>query len=198
MAKNNLIKLIDERDILEKIHIIRGQKVMLDNDLAELYAVGTKVLNQAVRRNPDRFPGDFMFELTRQEREVLRSQIVTLEKGRGKHSKFLPKAFTEQGIAMLSSVLRSDTAIQVNIRIIRVYTRMRQVILDNRELWKKIELIEKRLLQKDNESREIFEVLKQLIVKEKKPRQTIGFKLPKRKQHVRTKHNKTLPKIIGS
>ena len=100
------------------------QKVMLDRDLAALYGVETRVLNQAVKRNNARFPADFMFELTHQEYEVLRSQIVTL-KTRGAHTKYLPTAFTEQGVAMLSSVLRSPQAIQVNIQIMRIFTRIR-------------------------------------------------------------------------
>lgn len=123
--------------LASKIFIIREQKVMLDRDLAELYGVETKVLNQAVRRNMVRFPSDFMFELTQEEYDSLRSQIVTLKK-RGAHSKYLPNVFTEQGVAMLSSVLRSKQAILVNIQIMRIFTRIRQMIIDNTEVWKKI------------------------------------------------------------
>jgi hypothetical protein len=110
--------------IQSKIIMIRGQKVMIDQDLAGLYGVQTKVLKQAVRRNIKRFPADFMFELTEEEDLSLRSQIVTLK--RGQHSKYLPFAFTEQGVAMLSSVLNSERAIQVNILIMRSFTRLRQ------------------------------------------------------------------------
>ena len=111
--------------IQNKIYEIRGQKVMLDFDLAEMYEVDTKVLNQAVKRNANRFPADFMFKITRNEYNSLRSQIVTLEKseGRGKYSKYLPSAFTEQGVAMLSSVLNSEKAIEVNIVIIRTFVK---------------------------------------------------------------------------
>lgn len=116
------------------IHEIRGQKVMLDRDLAEIYQVETRILKQAVRRNIDRFPEDFMFEITKLEYDSLRSQFVILNendetKGRGKHSKYLPFAFTEQGVAMLSSVLRSDTAIKMNISIMRAFVAVRRLML---------------------------------------------------------------------
>lgn len=129
--------IIPDDILINKIHVIRDQKVMLDSDLAELYGVETKVLNQAVRRNIVRFTSDFMFELTQQEYESLRSQIVTLNK-RGAHSKYLPNVFTEQGVAMLSSVLRSPQAIQVNIQIMRIFTRIRQMLMDNAEIWREI------------------------------------------------------------
>ncbi|HJY21908.1 MAG TPA: ORF6N domain-containing protein, partial [Hanamia sp.] len=112
MPKSNLpIVMVSEEKILEKILLLRGQKVMLDRDLAEMYGVEVRVLNQAVKRNATRFPEDFMFQLSKEENDFLRSQIVILEKG--KHTKYLPYAFTEQGVAMLSSVLNSETAIQV-------------------------------------------------------------------------------------
>ena len=114
--------------ITSKIYLIRGMKVMLDRDLAELYGVETKVLKQAVRRNIKRFPEDFMFELTKSEEKSLRSQIVTLK--RGQHAKYLPFAFTEQGVAMLSSVLNSERAIEVNIQIMRAFTQLRQMLAD--------------------------------------------------------------------
>jgi phage regulator Rha-like protein len=128
--------------ITGKIHLIRGRKVMLDRDLAELYGVQTKVLKQAVRRNIDRFPGDFMFELTKEEIQPLRSQNVTLK--RGQHSKYFSFAFTEQGVAMLSSVLRTDRAIQVNIQIMRTFTQLRKMLSTHEDLKKKIESIENR------------------------------------------------------
>ena len=115
---------------------------MLDRDLAELYGVQTRVLKQAVRRNIDRFPSDFMFELTQTEMKSLRSQIVTLKKGQ--HSKYLSFAFTEQGVAMLSSVLNSDRAIQVNIQIIRTFTKLRNLLATNKDLKRKIEAMEKK------------------------------------------------------
>lgn len=131
-TKNEEIAIADEV-VMNQIYVIREQKVMFDRDLASLYGVETKVLNQAVKRNIDRFPEDFMFELTQQEFESLRSQFVTL-KTRGAHTKYLPTVFTEQGVAMLSSVLRSPRAIQVNIQIMRVFTRIRQMLTDNTEL----------------------------------------------------------------
>jgi hypothetical protein len=179
-----LIKSIEDQDIIDCIHIIRGQKVMLDRDLAKMYGVPTKHLNQAMKRNLTRFPPDFMFQLTGEEFKSLKSQIVTSKieekkTGRGGIRK-LPFAFTEQGVAMLSSVLNSEIAIQVNIQIIRVYTRMRQFFLDNEELKKKIEAIEKNLVKKDEEIQTIFKILKELLVQETPPaREPIGFKIPK-------------------
>lgn len=124
--------------IQEKIIEIRGQKVMLDFDLAELYNTETKVLKQAVRRNIERFPSDFMFELKKEEYDSLRSHFVTLENGRGKYSKYLPFAFTEQGVAMLSSVLKSSKAVEVNISIIRVFVFIRQYALSHKDLTEKL------------------------------------------------------------
>ena len=165
-------------EIVEKIYVIKGMKVMLDKDLAEMYGVETKRLKEAVRRNISRFPDDFMFELSALELSNLRSQIATSSWG---GLRYLPMAFTEQGVAMLSSVLRSERAIQVNIQIVRVYTRMRQVILDNKDLWLKIEKIEQALTKKDEEVQAIFKVLKSLLVKEEKPREPIGFRIPGKK-----------------
>ncbi len=131
-------KLIASVEQIEpQIFLIRGQKVMLDDDLAALYEVEVKVLNQAVKRNLDRFPEDFMFQLTAEEALLLRSQIVTLKSGRGQHRKYSPNAFTEQGVAMLSSVLHSDRAIHVNIEIMRAFVRLRQMLSTNAELWMK-------------------------------------------------------------
>jgi hypothetical protein len=177
MPKSSLpIPTVSEETIVEKIYIIRGQKVMLDRDLAEMYGVEVKRLNEAVKRNVARFPDDFMFQLTLDENNSLRSQFATLEKG--KHSKYLPYAFTEQGVAMLSSVLNSETAIQVNIQIIRLFTKMKQLILDNKDLWMKIEKIEQHLLKNDEEIKTIFAYLKKLLIQENKPRNPIGFKAP--------------------
>jgi hypothetical protein len=180
-----LIKSIEDQDIIDCIHIIGGQKVMLDRDLARMYGVPTGRLNEAVKRNITRFPPDFMFQLTENDLKILKSQIATSSseggtKGWGGIRK-LPFAFTEQGVAMLSSVLNSEIAIQVNIQIIRVYTRMRQFFLDNEELRKKIEAIEKNLEKKDEEIQTIFKILKELLVQETPPaREPIGFKIPKR------------------
>ena len=124
--------LVPIESIVRKIIFLRSEKVLLDRDIAELYGVETKVLKQAVRRNIKRFPSDFMFELTKEENQSLRSQNVTLK--RGQHSKYLPFAFTEQGVAMLSSVLKSDRAIQVNIQIMRIFIKLREALFGNEDL----------------------------------------------------------------
>ena len=170
--------IVTTSEIVEKIYVVRGMKVMLDKDLAEMYGVETRVLNQAVQRNLSRFPFDFMFRLTEDEFKNLISQNVISSWG---GIRKMPFAFTEQGVAMLSSVLRSERAIQVNIQIVRVYTRMRQLIVDNKDLWLKIEKIEQALTKKDEEVQAIFKVLKSLLVKEEKPREPIGFKIPAKK-----------------
>ena len=128
--------------IRNKIHEIRGHKVILDYDLAELYMVENKRLKEAVRRNLSRFPEDFLFELTKDEFVSLRSQIATLKSGRGKFSKYLPFAFTEQGVAMLASVLHSETAIQVNIQIVRAFVFLRQYALNHEDLNDKLKSLE--------------------------------------------------------
>lgn len=150
---------------------------MIDKDLAGLYNVETKVLNQAVRRNRERFPGDFMFRLTKTEWKVLRSQIVTLETGRGKYAKYPPYAFTEHGVAMLSGVLKSKTAVRVNIRVIRIFTRMRQMILTHKDILLQLQNIEKKLAGHDEDIVLIFKYLKQLLSPPQPPRQKIGFKI---------------------
>lgn len=129
-------------DIKSLIHVIRGQQVLLDCDLATLYGVETKALNQAVKRNIKRFPSDFMFQLTDEEHPALRSQFVTLKQGRGQHSKYPPYAFTRNGIAMLSSVLRSETAVGVNIRIMRAFTAIPQIINQSIQVIERIVNIE--------------------------------------------------------
>jgi hypothetical protein len=171
---NILIKLPNER-IINRIFLIRGKKVMFDKDLAELYGVETKVLNQAVKRNLKRFPSDFMFKLNAQEIKnwksiYLRSQIVTLEHGR--HIKYSPYVFTEQGVAMLSSILNSDIAIEVNIQIIRTFTKLREILSDNKKLVEKIENMEKKY---DSKIARIFEVIKRLVKEDEKPKEPIGF-----------------------
>ncbi len=166
------VKQIAEETIIEKIYLVRGIKVMLDKDLAEMYGVEVKVLNQSVKRNITRFPQDFMFQLSIEEWKNLKSQFVTSSYG---GIRKLPYAFTEQGVAMLSSVLRSERAIQVNIQIIRVYTRMKQILFDNKDLWLKIEQIEQALIKKDEEVKAIFNILKELLMQEQKPRNEIGF-----------------------
>jgi hypothetical protein len=145
-----------ERGIL----ILRGQKVMLDEYLATLYQVEVKVLNQAVKRNIKRFPADFMFQLTPDEVGSLRSQFVTLKSGRGKHRKFLPYTFTEQGVAMLSSVLRSPRAVQVNIEIMRAFVRLRQLLQTNADLARRLDALEKRY---DAQFKVVFDAIRELM-----------------------------------
>jgi hypothetical protein len=135
-------------DISRAILVLRGHKVLLDNDLAALYGVSNKRFNEQVRRNRNRFPEDFMFQLTAEESRALRSQFATLKSGRGQHRKYLPYAFTEQGVAMLSSVLRSARAIAVNIQIMRASVRMRELLISNRELAQKLDQLEARLEKK--------------------------------------------------
>ncbi len=145
--------------IRTKIYEIRGQKVMLDFDLADLYDVPTKALKQAVRRNIERFPQDFMFEMTQEEYHFLRSQIVTLESGRGKYSKYAPFAFTEHGVSMLSGILNSDRAIQINIAIFRAFVALRHYALTYAELAQTIADLETKF---EREFADIHEVLKWL------------------------------------
>jgi ORF6N domain len=134
--------------ITQSILLLRGHKVLLDTDLAELYGVATKVLLQAVRRNKERFPEDFMIQLTAAEWAALRLRTVTLEPGRGQHRKYLPYAFTEQGVAMLSSVLNSDRAIAVNIEIMRAFVKLRELLVSNKELARRFAQLETRLDKK--------------------------------------------------
>src|ERR1700730_6717746 len=136
-------------DIARAILFLRGHKVLLDSDLAALYGVDSKVLLQAVRRNRERFPEDFMIQLTAAEWSALRSQIVTLKGGRGQHRKYLPYAFTEQGVAMLSTVLNSDRAIAVNIEIMRAFVRMREILASSKELARKFDELERKLQTHD-------------------------------------------------
>ena len=174
MPKSNLpVLLISEEIILQKILLMRGQKVMLDRDLADMYGVEVKRLNEAVKRNANRFPEDFMFQLAQNEWRDLKSQNATSSWGGARKP---PYAFTEQGVAMLSSVLNSETAIQVNIQIIRLFTKMKQLVLDNKDLWSKIEKIEQQLVKNDEELKTVFAYLKKLLVQDNKPRNPIGFR----------------------
>lgn len=154
------------------IATVRGQSVMLDADLASLYRVDIKSLNQAVKRNRARFPSDFMFRLSAQEAASLRSQTVTLERGRGRHRKYLPYAFTEQGVAMLSSVLRSSRAVHVNIEIMRAFIRLRHVVHPNGELAKKIARLE---VKYDGQFRVVFQAIRELMTPPPVPRRRIGY-----------------------
>jgi hypothetical protein len=171
MSEPNLVRV--ER-IERAIFMLRGHKVMLDADLAALYGVKTKALNQAVSRNTGRFPADFMFQLTEEEAIRLRSQIVTLQPGRGQHRKYLPYVFTEQGVAMLSSVLRSPRAVQVNIEIMRAFVRLRELIATNKDLARRLNGLEKKY---DTQFKAVFDAIRQLMAPPQKPRRSIGFKV---------------------
>jgi len=177
--------IISIETISGKIYLNRGMKVMLDADLAELYGVTTKALNQAVTRNEKRFPSNFIFRLTKEEKQELVTNCDRLD--RLKHSSALPRVFTEQGVAMLSSVLRSERAIHVNIEIMRVFTRLRQAILDNTDLRKELEDLKQ---ISEERFRIVFETLDQLINIENKPKKKIGFTV-KEKQKA---YGKALPK----
>ena len=168
--------IVQAQNIKKRILLIHGEKVILDADLAALYEVETKVLIQAVKRNLDRFPEDFMFQLTKQEFENLRSQFVTSSWG---GRRYPPYAFTEQGVAMLSSVLRSDRAVQVNIEIIRTFVKLRQMLASHKDLAKKLEALEQKY---DKQFKVVFEAIRQLMVPpEAKRKNQIGFVWEKEK-----------------
>ena len=173
--KKSKTSLIPQETIEGKILLIRGKKVMLDRDLAALYGVQTKVLKQAVRRNAKRFPDDFMFELTTKEFENWRSQFVT-SKSDKMGLRYKPMAFTEQGVSMLSSVLNSERAIQVNIQIMRTFTKLREMILTHKELKQKIEAMERKY---DYQFKIVFDAIKKLLEQPEKPKGRIGFRKEK-------------------
>lgn len=173
--------------IANKIYLVRNQNVMLDRDLAELYDVETKILKRAVKRNIDRFPNDFMFELSKREWDSLRCQIGTSSWG---GARYLPMVFTEQGVAMLSSVLNSKRAIQVNIQIMRAFTRLRQMLSTHKDLKKIIEAMEEKY---DQQFQIVFEAIKQLLETDAKPRKQIGF-IIKEKQR---RYSRLKPKPPG-
>jgi hypothetical protein len=168
-------KTIPETLVTSKIYIVRSKKIMLDRDLAELYEVETRVLNQAVQRNIERFPMEFMFQLTMEEFEILKSQIVTSSWG---GTRKMPFAFTEYGVAMLSSILRSKRAIQVNIQIMLVFSKIREMLIDSLSMKLDIEEIKKRLANQDKNLELVFSYLDELIEKKENPisRRPIGFK----------------------
>jgi len=171
--------MIRHEDVITMIYWIRNEKVVLDRDLARLYGVETKVLKQAVKRNIDRFPSDFMFILDKQEFTIWRSQIVT-SKSDNIGLRYSPMAFTEQGVAMLSSVLNSKVAIQVNIQIIRAFVRLRHELLNYDKIQVRIDLIEREINGKISDHQDkiqlILEAIKQLIASPVKERKQIGFK----------------------
>ncbi|MGD9157731.1 MAG: ORF6N domain-containing protein [Desulfobacteraceae bacterium] len=170
--------------IQEKIAIIRGERVMLDYDLADLYGVETKQLKRAVRRNIERFPSDFMFELTRMEFDDLRSQFGTSNWG---GTRYMPMVFTEQGVAMLSSVLNSRQAIEVNILIMRAFVKIRQMAASHKDLLKKINEMEKKY---DHQFQLVFEAIRALMKEEEKPKRRIGFQIEEQKAKYKVKKSR--------
>ena len=169
---------IPDEVLMNKIYVINGIKIMLDSDLAELYQVETKRLNEQVKRNNERFPEDFMFQLSREQWENLKSQNATSSWG-GRRT--LPNVFTEQGVAMLSSVLNSSVAINVNIQIIRVFTKMREMLLTHKDLLLEMEEIRKKVTGQDEKIELIFNYLKQFVKEQEHPRKTIGYKASSKK-----------------
>jgi hypothetical protein len=167
---NKTLALVSGERIHNMIHIVKGQKVLLDRDLAALYGVDTKVLNQAVRRNIERFPADFMFALSLQEFAILRSQIVTSSWG---GTRLPPMAFIEQGVAMLSSVLRSPRAIQVNIEIMRTFAQLRAMVVAHHDLARKVEELERKY---DGQFKVVFQTLRQIMAPPARKQGRIGFR----------------------
>ena len=169
MSNTDLIAI--ER-IEHAIYLIRGEKVMLDRDLASLYGVETKILNRAVKRNLRRFPSDFMFQVTTDEADVLRCQIGTSKKGSGGR-RYLPYVFTEQGVAMLSSVLNSERAVLVNIEIMRAFVKLRQMLASNAELSRRLDELESKY---DKQFKTVFDAIRQLMTPPVRDRKEIGFR----------------------
>ena len=174
MAKSSRPVTLPEEVIVRKIHMIRGHKVMIDRDLAELYGVETKRLKEQVNRNVKRFPAHFMFKLSKKENQALRSQNATLEKGA--HSKYLPYAFTEHGVLMLSNILKSAKAIQMSIKIIDVFVKLRELLLTHKDILLKLEKLERQVVRNSEDVQEIFRALKELINPPQEPRPRIGFR----------------------
>lgn len=167
--------MVADEMIVTKIYLLRGQKVVLDEDLAELYQVPTGRLNEQVKRNIARFPADFMFQLTKEEFENLKSQNATSSWG-GRRK--LPFAFTEHGVLMLSSVLNSERAVGVNIQIMRIYMKMREMLMTNQEILLKLEQLERQTFQNSDDIQMIFTALKELLNPPQEPRPRIGFRRP--------------------
>ena len=174
--KETTVLSIPNEHIEKRIYFIRGLKVMLDSDLAELYGVETRALVQAVKRNRDRFPEDFMIQMTSEELELWRSQIVISNPAARMALRRPPYAFTEQGVAMLSSVLRSDRAVKVNIAIMRAFVRLRELLALHKDLARKIDALEQKDAEHDSRLRIVFEAIRELAKETPKPRRRIGFK----------------------
>ncbi|MGP0071996.1 MAG: ORF6N domain-containing protein [Bryobacteraceae bacterium] len=178
-ARPSRAAVVRAASIERRIYFIRAQKVMIDTDLATLYRVPTKVFNQAVRRNMQRFPADFMFQLTSDETENLRSQTVTSRWG---GRRYMPLVFTEQGVAMLSSVLKSDRAIQVNIAIMRAFVKLRELLATHRDLAQRLQELERKFQRHDGQIREVFDAIRALLASQPDKR-PIGFRVQPTQQN---------------
>lgn len=172
----NQNSLFSDNSILSRIYLIRNQNVMLDRDLADMYGVKTKILKQAVKRNIERFPEDFMFEMNKVEFQNWRSHFVTSNSDL-MGLRYAPYCFTEQGVTMLSCILRSPIAIEVNIRIVRIYSKMRKVALDQKDLFIELEKIKSQITNQDDKINQIFEQFRSLLEQKNKPIRKIGFKI---------------------
>lgn len=170
-----ILPVLPDEIIVNRIYLVRNQKVMIDRDLANLYGVETKVLKQAVKRNAERFPPDFMFEMTKEELQDWRSQIVTSNSEK-MGLRYAPFCFTEQGVTMLSCVLGSKRAIEVNIKIIRVFSRLKEMVLTHKDILLKLEILENQTDKNSKEIQIIFNALRQLLSSPKVPRRKVGFK----------------------
>ena len=177
MTKSSFVIPVDK--IERSIFLIRGQRVMLDRDLAYLYGVPTKVLNQAVKRNERRFPSDFMFRLTKEEKNELVTNCDRLK--RLKHSSALPSVFTEQGVAMLSSVLNSERAIEVNLLIMRAFVRLREAMASSKEFARRLDELERRIASHDERIRTLFQAIRQLMAPREPREKKIGFQLKEKR-----------------
>jgi hypothetical protein len=175
MKESKATQLVPLERVEKLIHLVRGEKVMLDADLAELYGVTTGALNRAVKRNASRFPLDFMFQLAAEEAEILKCQFGISSSGHGGRRRSQPHAFTEQGVAMLSSVLRSERAVQVNVAIMRAFVGLRRMLADNRALASKLAEMDRKLEGHDQAIRSLFDAIRELMEPPPKPKREIGF-----------------------
>jgi hypothetical protein len=182
-------KIISVERVQQVIYFIRGQRIMLDSDLAAMYGVETFNLNKAVKRNSDRFPPDFMFQLTKEDADSLTFQTGMSKTERRGGRRYLPYAFTEQGVAMLSSVLKSERAIQVNVAIMRAFVRFREALSTSKVLAQKLAELEKRMASHDKNIRTLFQALRELMTKPEPPRKSIGFQVKEPKARYVKKTN---------
>jgi ORF6N domain len=190
MNNPRVTQLVPVERVERLIQLARGEKVLLDADLAKLYEVETKALNRAVRRNRSRFPPDFMFQLTVEEAVTLRCQIGTSKAGRGGR-RYLPYAFTEQGVAMLSSVLRSERAVQVNVAIMRAFVGLRRMLAGNEALSRRLAELERRLEGHDEGIKSLFDAIRELMAPPETPRREMGFHIKEDSAPYRVKRQRT-------